>query len=74
VPAGRVVMRFRIGPRGTLDEVQVVKRDSGPLGESCVAAFRAANPFPAPPPGVEFLVGERLVATFAFDPSSLQDR
>jgi hypothetical protein len=66
VKGGGVQLAFRIDRSGAAHEISLVKSDNGPLGDSCVKAFRHANPFPPPPASIQYLLEKRIIATFDF--------
>jgi uncharacterized membrane protein YgcG len=66
VSGGEVRLSFRIDRSGAAHEIAVVKSDNGQLGDSCVTAFRHANPFPPPPASIAYLLDKNIIAIFDF--------
>lgn len=66
VKGGGVQLAFRIDRSGAAHEITLVRSDNGPLGDSCVTAFRHANPFPPPPASIAYLLEKKIIATFDF--------
>ena len=66
VNGGGVQLSFRIDRSGAAHEISLVKSANGPLGDSCVTAFRHANPFPPPPASIAYLLEKKIIATFDF--------
>lgn len=66
VKGGGVQLSFRIDRSGAAHEIALVRSDNQPLGDSCVTAFRHANPFPPPPASIAYLLDKKILATFDF--------
>jgi hypothetical protein len=66
VKGGGVQLSFRIDRSGAAHEIALVRSDNGALGDSCVTAFRHANPFPPPPASIAYLLEKKIIATFDF--------
>ncbi len=66
VKGGGVQLSFRIDRSGAAHEIALVRSSNGPLGDSCVTAFRHANPFPPPPASIAYLLDKKIVANFDF--------
>lgn len=66
ISPGEVRLRFRIDRGGSAHGIQLVSSDDSHLGDTCLAAFRHASPFPPPPDEIQYLVGKGLVATFDY--------
>ncbi len=66
VAVGNVRLRFRIDRGGSAHGLGLVNTDDAHLGDTCLAAFRHASPFPAPPKEIEYLVGKGIIATFDY--------
>jgi hypothetical protein len=66
IAPGEVRLRFQIDRGGSAHGLRLVATDDSHLGDTCLAAFRHASPFPPPPREIEYLVGKGLVATFDY--------
>ena len=64
ISPGEVRLRFRIDRGGSAHGIQLVSSDDSHLGDTCLAAFRHASPFPPPPKEIHYLVGKGILATF----------
>lgn len=70
VKGGGVQLAFRIDRSGAAHEIALVRSANGALGDSCVTAFRHANPFPPPPASIAYLLEKKIIATFDFSRGS----
>jgi hypothetical protein len=66
VSPGEVRLRFRIDRGGSAHGLQLIGADDAHLGETCIAAFRHASPFPPPPKDIAYLIHKGLIATFDY--------
>jgi TonB family protein len=64
IPIGKVRMGFRIDEFGTVRGIRIRESDNPALGESCLAAFQQASPFPIPPAQIAYVLNKNLTATF----------
>ena len=58
IAPGEVRLRFQIDRGGSAHGLRLVATDDSHLGDTCLAAFRHASPFPPPPREIEYLVGD----------------
>ena len=65
---GGVVIRFRVDRGGSAHGIEVLRSDDNVAGETCLAAFRHANPFPPPPKEILYLVNKNIRANFSYAP------
>ncbi|MCP4007576.1 MAG: TonB family protein [bacterium] len=61
---GRVKLRFRIDRGGSAHSVSVSSASNDVLGETCLAAFRRASPFPPPPKSIHYIINKNISANF----------
>ena len=61
---GTVRLRFQIDRGGSAHSIVVKAADDRLLGDTCLAAFQHASPFPPPPKEIHYLVTKGIIATF----------
>jgi len=61
---GLVKLRFRIDRGGSAHSIQVANSTDGSLGDTCLAAFRRASPFPPPPKAIHYIINKPISARF----------
>jgi TonB family protein len=64
IPEGKVRVAFQMVGTGEVEGIRIVKSTDPRLDESCLEAFRKANPFPPPPDAIAYMFGKDLTATF----------
>ena len=66
VDAGSVTLSFRIDRGGSAHAIQLRGADEASLGNTCLAAFRHASPFPSPPAEILYIVNKKIRANFDY--------
>ena len=61
---GVVQLRFQIDRGGSAHSIKIRSADDRLLGDTCLAAFQHASPFPPPPKEIHYLVTKGIIATF----------
>ena len=66
IDAGGVILSFRIDRGGSAHAIQLRSADEASLGNTCLAAFRHASPFPPPPKEILYIVNKKIRANFDY--------
>ncbi len=66
VDPGEARFKFRVDRGGSAHGIELRHIDDPSLGESCLAAFRHASPFPPPPQEIIYIVNKNILATFRY--------
>jgi hypothetical protein len=66
VEPGRATLAFRVDRGGSAHGIQLRKIDDPGLGDTCLAAFRHASPFPPPPREIHYIINKNIRATFNY--------